>query len=308
MKKMMIPLLIFLVIGFVGAGCDLFGGGRKDVLSLDSTPQESSSGGSGPTGEPKAGQDQTGYPDTVMFDYKPLALEALTPGKASAEWVKLGELAFGKVEEQPVTLTIYREQEKQDTTITRQTSRYSAVLSWREKTYLISDVYGDAFLSTSNGNPPVGITRFNEYIPNGAKGLYFPGSIEMVSVNPGLKKMIVYDSQADQWLGFETWGNATFIDMDHDGTDEIILENPGLFVDRSDLSIIKGQGGTLQTLFSVVDALAGTQKDGAKWFAMLQKEVAMPLFAVGRIGQDKSTAYYRLAENMLVKMPVSAGE
>lgn len=169
-------------------------------------------------------------PEETALSYAPIELQMLSSGVPSAEWKEVRSLLI--TSSHNIAVKLYKEASSNDLL----PAPLHAVIEWQDNQYVIKDV-STALESLQEVNCPA-LCGF-ETSSAESKRYQLLASMELFAKGPGRNLFVLIDRATEQLVGFEEWGTAAFYDLEADGDKEMVIEFPGLHLNRPDIKIIR---------------------------------------------------------------------
>ncbi|MDF2670701.1 MAG: hypothetical protein K0R67_3007 [Paenibacillus sp.] len=99
----------------------------------------------------------------------------------------------------------------------------------------------------------------------------------------------------EQLAAFQHWGEASILDLDHDGLEEMIIEFPGLHLAAPDLTIVRLHKGTLEASSYIASSLGKGQGISAN----LIRDQLLPIISLSNEQENRSTLNYHYDNGIL---------
>lgn len=132
------------------------------------------------------------------------------------------------------------------------------------------------------------------------------GAIELGANGPGLMLYVIYDHDEESWWGLDEWGTPVIVNLDGDGSSEIVSQFNGLHMHWPDVTIFRLREQDLERSNSVKNALMLPNFSfSSATFTSVGNGNEIMVSAVLTDGMDDGhaqTARYRYAARGLVKV------
>ncbi|MEK8127638.1 hypothetical protein WMW72_06875 [Paenibacillus filicis] len=232
-------------------------------------------------------------PDTIRPSFEPLTMNELQKGEPSPEWQLRQSIPFGQIGPSEGMLHIY-EASSPDELLS---SSVHGILSLPGGEYLLRDLSRSFLEQRQPGCDEVCL--FQRVLP-GQERVELIGSIELFANGPGLHANVVDDRDERKLQVFDNWGQVVFVDLDQDGSDELIIQFQGLHNSPPDVFFIRATEGVLEKSESVVTALGRNSWD----FARLEQERTPPVISIGNVWTEAELVYaYTYRQGVLERVP-----
>lgn len=291
--KIVAVLFMFSILALAGcANLSTDGEGVKvSYPGQDGTPNIQEIGHMEPTEpeplifpSPDAMQPQP-FPDEINLFFQPLDISELSEGPPGPDWQKTQSIAFGMTGLDEVKLHLYNE-----AVDSSDISPLHALLQVNDKGYPIRNLLPDA--DQKQLDRCSGLCIIQKSMTD-LEQRVFLGAIPMMASGSGLYTYIFYDEDDERRLfSFEAWGKLQWVDMDLDGTEEMLLVFEGLGNNPMDLYVLRNYDGNMELSESVLKSLHATNG----YEAVLETSAAETLIRIYDRAAESVSAKYRLEE------------
>lgn len=178
---------------------------------------------------------------TVDVNFQSIELLELEQVEVKDSWKLTKTQDFGQVNGESVVLSVYQEM---DETAMCGSSYDRIVLLEYKKSLFKYEGCGSTSLESEHPELDQAYVKLN-YQSTDEGSMIIVGTVDSGSNGPGLMVYYVYDAVQERWYGFDHWGLPSTLDLDGDGTEELVIQFQGLHASPPDISIGRWNGSEL---------------------------------------------------------------
>lgn len=205
--------------------------------------------------------------DVLQLSFKHTAVNELFPKKMNEDWTMTKEIKIGDT-----AIILYEDKSGDDYTLAKHVGKY----------YDLGGVYNIENIKTQ--------TLGGEF-----------GDIELIG---GIGTDFTYwdvlglDKQSGNLVSFQTIGRPEMMDLDGDGSEEMIASFEGAHLNFPNIEIVRINNGQMESA-EMIDQ-SGNEEDPK--FARLSKESVVVVIEIGKVREDGSEHQYKYENGQLVEI------
>lgn len=213
-------------------------------------------------------------PETVDLDFKPIERTILVEQEPKSSWEFIKTVPFGFVDNQEVTLQIYKDYDEEYCSY-----GYKTQLVHQDKSYSLADcISARLVVETETISQDERYYLLQHKFGEEKDGTYLLGGIELAANGPGLVGYLMYDKAKDTWQQFDDWGIPYLVDLDSDGNKEFVIQFPGMHLQFPDVDIYRWNKGSLEKGKTLSSALNITDYNPS--YIYMEEKADKVLFSV----------------------------
>lgn len=230
-----------------------------------------------------------GLPDNLALEYRDAELIKIPPAGDLPMLTKQGERRLGMIDGEEINIDLYSDSN----------DNVHGIINNLDRKYILRDL-GYAHNMDS-------IEAFDMQLNSQDS----EGDIFLVSaVGSDILgyKYVFYDKENNDLLCYHNWGIPEAVDIDNDGTDEVLMQFKGLHNNAPDGDILVFDDGKL-TVSGINDAVynnTGADKGATKAATIFKLQDDRVLVDITIYGDEKFSKLYRLEKEELMSLPQQA--
>ncbi|WP_127530969.1 FG-GAP repeat domain-containing protein [Paenibacillus kobensis] len=229
---------------------------QKDSGSISDNPELESAEASSEAeseAEPKSAAAHYQFPQEVALPFQAVEWNKLVQMEPKQTWKFVRTLSFGTLDGNPVSLAVYKEMDPDQ--LCGLDYESAALLEYRNKTYYYNDCFSMSLETEESPLLELSLVKLGYENKDGDSRRIVHGAAELFGNGPGRMLYLVYDRDEDQWYGFDNWGSPSVVDLDGDGTMELVNQFQGLHMQFPDIDIYRWNGPELEQSLSLKSTL-----------------------------------------------------
>ncbi len=193
------------------------------------------------------------FPDSVELVFSSLEPTELALEDVRESWEFIKSIPFGVVAGDSVTLSVYKETDSNH--LCSFDYERIVLLEHKGKSYAYNDCFSTSIVDTEQSAEHRSIYLLEHEYSHQDLSFVLQGAVELSANGPGRMLFFYYDASQQKWYGFEQWGSPYLIDLDGDGSIELVHQFEGLHLNFPDVTIYRWANNGLEVSDSIKSIL-----------------------------------------------------
>ncbi|MBW7473924.1 hypothetical protein K0T92_04150 [Paenibacillus oenotherae] len=300
------------ILGMALASCGVNDPGRAHIkgpdastgsMAADSNMDSKLSGAPDGDADSNLGESHQEYtfPKSVKLQFQPVEISELSKEQAGGTWEHTQTIPFGEIDGEPVLLEVYKTHDEE--ALCGLSYERVVLVEYKKEKYR----YQDCFMgSLEEEHPEQHAALFllgYKHEENRDSTRIVHGAVELSANGPGRMVYFYFDVGQGRWYGFEDWGFPRVVDLDGDGTAELVNQFQGLHMSWPDVTVYRWTNRSLEKSPPLKSALGVPNASYST--AMLDDQARINITAVMNVEHEYNvTASYRYNDGELKRVDV----
>jgi hypothetical protein len=193
------------------------------------------------------------FPEEAEITFQPVDMIKLNKREINGTWEYLRTIPFGTVDGDPVSLEVFKD--KDPTALCDSGYETVVLLRQKQETYGFNDCFSDSLAVNEHPEQISGLFVLEYRYQWENMSFIVQGAAELTANGPGRMGYFAYDVVRNIWYSFEDWGYPQLVDLDGNGTIELVNQFPGLHMAWPDVNVYKWNKDVLERGKSVKEVL-----------------------------------------------------